>query len=172
MLFLSLWSVQQSDPASTIWLFVLIFRVYHYVCRRYNTVYFWILIMSPPTEIVFHIKYLPWNMDMFFHAKGYVWLISFWICVVNLPIFFWVTSHLIAPVAVKQCWGIWVKQIGGSFPVLRCCLSSIEIPIIKIRWSHNPLIVLMEIPMYENNGLCIEMGPCALIQYKDAILPI
>ena len=48
---------------------------------------------------------------------------------------------------------------GGGFSKQRGLLSSIGIPILKIRRSHNHLIFNMGMPLPGKNGLYIEMGP-------------
>ena len=46
---------------------------------------------------------------------------------------------------------------GGDVSVYRWCLTSIGISMLKIRWDH--LIVNIVIPIHGKDGLCIETGP-------------
>ena len=56
---------------------------------------------------------------------------------------------------------------GKAVSLQRFCLTGIRIPIIKIRWSDDRLIFIMEISIHY-----IETDPWALIQYKDVVLPV
>ena len=61
-------------------------------------------------------------------------------------------------------------QIQGAVLIYRCRLTSIWIPIIKIRRSRDRLIFNMVIPIPGKDGIYIETGPCSQKkEFADAL---
>ena len=52
-----------------------------------------------------------------------------------------------------------LRLVLAGISILRCCLNSISISIIKIRWSYNYLILIMGILISRKEGLYIKMRP-------------
>ena len=59
---------------------------------------------------------------------------------------------------------VYYQRGQGAISIWRCPLTSIGIPMLKIRWSRDHLIFNMGIPIHGQDGIYIETGP--LFQYE------
>ena len=77
----------------------------------------------------------------------------------NMDVVFWFKFHWNLFQMVQVLWGLLYKNMKDQGSVSRCRLTSIGIPMLKIRQSHDRLIFNMGIPIPGKDGLYIDTGP-------------